>query len=480
MDITKELGIIFPQILIPDKKVNRKKWPVIACDQFTSNIDYWRKTAKQVGNAPSTLHITVPEVFLNEGDIHERIEHAKETMKKYIEDGVLVRLPSGIVLVERETPFGTRVGVMLAIDLERYSPDYNDRPLIRATEETVSERIPPRMKIREGASLESSHVMLLLNDPEDAVLSSLYNNRGNYPKVYDTQLMQGGGHVKGWFIEDEETLNGFADSLYKIKKRSKDGMLFAVGDGNHTLASAKQVWDKYKFEIPEAEREDHPLRFALVEVVNLYDHGMSMQPIHRVIFNVETPTFLRELIEELNNMDLNAKMMYTRGSNIRNDEGQNLYFESKNAKGRIEIGTPQHKLAAMDLTTAVDNLLERMPKASIDYIHGEEDFENLTKQHSCLGFRMDALTKSELFELIEEYGVLPRKVFSLGEAQEKRYYYECRLLIKDSADKQDETEEEQTGSESLTEIEPSAVEEPAPEQDAPEKKKSIFRKRKKK
>ena len=481
MDKAKQLGIKFAQILVPDKKVNSNKWPVIACDQFTSNINYWNKAAKLVGNAPSTLHIIVPEVYLGTEGVFERIEHAKDTMIKYLEDGVLVKLPEGTILVERETPFGTRTGVMLAIDLEQYSTDYKNKPLIRATEKTVDERIPPRMKIRQGASLESPHVMLLLNDPHDTVLGELYNQRGNYPKVYDTQLMQGGGHIKGWFIDDKQTLDKLTDALYNLKQESADGMLFAVGDGNHTLASAKQVWDNFKFELPEEEREDHPMRYALVEVVNLYDHGISMHPIHRVLFGIEVPGFLRMLVEELNEMGLGAKMMYTRGANKTKTEGQNLYFESKFAKGRIEIENPKYKLAAIPLTKAIDKLLKNLPKATIDYIHGDEDFESLTRQHASLGFRMDAMTKDQLFDLVGEYGVLPRKAFSLGEAQEKRYYYECRLLIKESEQapsQESEPQDENESAEPAPEInEPDVAEVYEPEE-KPKKKFKLFGKRK--
>jgi len=284
--------------------------------------------------------------------------------------------------------------------------------------------------------------MLMLNDPEDTVLGDIYTNRGNYPKLYETTLMQGGGHLKGWFIDDEAVLSSLIDSLYDLKQKSIDDMLFAVGDGNHTLASAKQVWENHKFEIPEEERKDHPLRYALVEVINLYDKGLSMQPIHRVLFGVETPNFLRALVEELNNLGLGAKMMYTRGLNNANagNGSQNIYFESKQAKGRIEIENPQHKITAIALTQAIDNLLNERPKVSIDYIHGDEEFESLTKEHGCLGFRMEAMTKNQLFDLVEEYGVLPRKAFSLGEAQEKRYYYECRLLVKEQEEAQNEEE----------------------------------------
>jgi len=466
MNKSKNLGILFPEILIPGKKINKKKWPVIACDQFTSNMSYWDKTSKIVGNSPSTLHIMIPEIFLGEDDIGERISHAKETMATYVTDGVLVRLPRGVILVERETPFGTRVGIMLAVDLDQYDSDHTKKPLIRATEQTVKERLPSRMKVRDGAILESPHVMLMLNDPTDSVITELHRTRGNYTKVYDTSLMQGGGHIKGWFIDDADVLETLTETLAALLEKSDDNMLFAVGDGNHTLASAKQVWENHKEEIPESEREISPLKYALVEVVNLYDKGICLHPIHRMLFNVEAPNFLRSLVAELNDMGLDAKMMYTRGTSAQNSNcEQNLFFESRQAKGRIEIESPKHKLTAIPLTLALDKLLEKLPKAQIDYIHGDEEFDQLTQTHGCLGFRMEKMTKDQLFSLVAEYGVLPRKAFSLGEAQEKRYYYECRLLVNPQNDEEE-----------------SEPDDPKPETNEPKeapKKSGIFRKRKK-
>jgi hypothetical protein len=242
MDSTENVGIIFPEILIPEAKINLKKWSVIACDQFTSNEDYWVRTAKTVGGAPSTLHIIMPEVFIRNGDIDERISHAKTTMNNYIEDGVLVRLPKGVVLVERQTAFGTRVGVMLAVDLEKYDVDASTKPLIRATEQTVADRVPPRIQLRDGAVLECPHVMLLIDDVKNTVIGPLYESKAEGVQVYNTQLMMDGGNVKGWFFEKEEILDGIVSALEKLKAKSKDGMLFAVGDGNHSLLSAKAVW----------------------------------------------------------------------------------------------------------------------------------------------------------------------------------------------------------------------------------------------
>ena len=464
MDKTENVGIVFPEILIPDDKVNKKRWSVIACDQFTSNEEYWQKTAKTVGGSPSALHIIMPEAFLKEDDVEDRIMHAKETMRSFIEDGVLVRLPQGTVLVERETPFGTRIGLMLAVDLDQYDIDYRNKPLIRATEQTVADRIPARIRMREDAVIECPHVMLLLNDPEDSVIAPVYQARGNHTKIYDTPLMQDGGHLKGWFIDDQEVIGGIVDALEKLKEKSYEGMLFAVGDGNHSLASAKAVWDKQKEEMSDEERQESPLRYALVEVVNLYDNGITVHPIHRVLFNVEASNTLRLLVSILNSMGLEAKMMYTRGSkSYANQDKQTIYFQSKMSKGRIEIQKPKHDLLAVTLTQALDKLLDEMPKAEIDYIHGDDEFHELTNRHGCLGFMLEPITKEQLFESVVRFGVLPKKAFSLGNAQEKRYYYECRLLV---GEQQDETETEEPQESTPVELQEPVTEEPLePESD---------------
>ncbi len=425
----REVGIRFSEILIPDEKY-KKKWAVIACDQFTSNPEYWAKTSRAVGGAPSALHIILPEIYLREADVEDRVSFAKQTMERYIADGVLVKLPAGTVLVERETPYGTRIGLMLAVDLEQYDTDAAKKPLIRATEQTVQSRVPPRMRIREGAMLECPHIMLLINDPKDTVIAPVYQARNNCALVYDNNLIQDGGHVKGWYVDDQKLLGGIVDALAALKAKAADGMLFAVGDGNHSLASAKAVWEEKKRGMAEEEREESPLRYALCEVVNLYDHGISMHPIHRMLFNVEPSAALRDLVSILNSMGADARMMYTRGSRSIAREGmQIIQFESKMAKGRIEICRPVDELVSKTLTTALDRLVEQMPRAELDYIHGDDEFHDLAKEHSNIGFYMEPMLKEQLFSSVIEYGVLPKKAFSLGLAVEKRYYYECRLLV---------------------------------------------------
>ena len=224
MDTEHQVGIHFPEILIPDKKINKQKWSVIACDQYTSNEEYWTKTSRAVGGAPSTLHIIIPEAHLNDPDVDERIRHAKQTMTDYIEDGVLVRLPKGVMLVERETPYGTRIGLVLAVDLEQYEIDFRTKPLIRATEQTVVERLPIRMKLREGSVIECPHVMLLIDDPKDTVIGPVYNIKGKLPKMYDTPLIMNGGQVRGWFVEGPEALDGIVAALKNLKRYAQDGM----------------------------------------------------------------------------------------------------------------------------------------------------------------------------------------------------------------------------------------------------------------
>ncbi|MFA5675641.1 MAG: DUF1015 domain-containing protein [Christensenellales bacterium] len=430
MDKTQQAGIYFPQILIPEKKVNKQKWSVIACDQFTSNEDFWIKTQRIVGGAPSTFHIIVPEAYIDMQDVPERIAHAKQTMRNYIEDGVLVCLPEGVILTERETPNGTRVGLVLAIDLEQYDTDFTKMPLIRASEETVSERIPIRVALRQDAVIECPHAVLLINDPADTVLGPVYEAKERLAKIYSTSLMQDGGHIEGWFVEDKDILEGLTDSLIALERKAKDNMLFAVGDGNHSLASAKQIWETKKASMDNEELETSPLRYALVEVVNLYDHGVNVYPIHRVLFNVDVPGALRSLVGILNKTGQEAHMMYTRGTKGNAKPGtQAIRFESKMSKGYIEIGKPRHELVIKTLTDALDKLCKEMPRAKVDYIHGDDEFRTLAQEHASLGFVMEPVAKENLFNMVIKYGVLPRKSFSLGAAMEKRYYYECRLLV---------------------------------------------------
>lgn len=466
MDKNQQVGIFFPQILIPEKKVNKQKWAVLACDQFTSNEDFWIKTQRIVGGAPSAFHIIVPEAYIDMQDVPERISHAKQTMRSYIEDGVLVCLPEGIILVERETPNGTRIGLVLAIDLEQYDMDSSKKPLIRATEETVRERIPIRVALRQDAVIECPHVMLMINDPADTVLGPVYHAKEKFAKIYSTPLMQNGGHIEGWFIEDKNVLEGITNALLALKQKAKDNMLFAVGDGNHSLASAKQIWEAKKASIDKEEWDKCPLRYALVEIVNLYDHGINVYPIHRILFNVDVPSTLRSLVSILNKTGQEAHMMYTRGTRGNAKPGtQAIRFESKMSKGYIEVSKPRHEMVSKTLTDALDKLCEEMPRAKVDYIHGDDEFHSLAQGHACLGFIMEPVRKENLFDSVIKYGVLPRKSFSLGTALEKRYYYECRLLVDTEENDEDESAEDgQIEQESISEVQQEQYIEPDEEQ----------------
>ncbi|MEZ4358384.1 MAG: DUF1015 domain-containing protein [Eubacteriales bacterium] len=427
MTIEQKLGIKVPEVLLPDNKVNMRKWAVIACDQYTSNLEYWREVSHIVGSAPSVLHMILPEAYLDASDRDDRIAHAKTVMKQYIEDEVLVQLPRGIILVERQTSVGKRKGLMFCVDLEEYDFKPKNKSLIRATENTVIERIPPRMDLRRSAVLESSHIILLMNDEEDSVIGPVYRKKESLYSLYKFELMQTGGQVSGWFIDNEEEINEILESILNLKKNDK--MLFAVGDGNHSLATAKAIWDEAKEDLSEEEKKDHPLRYALVEIVNLYDPGISFEPIHRVVFNVEPSRLIVDLMEILKSKGYNTKVIYSRMKGESTDKMQVINFVTKESTGRIEILNPKFENEIETLQDILDDYMAKNDKVKLDYIHGEEAFDSLSRQYDCIGFIMPALNKDKLFDIVEKNGLLPQKSFSLGEPNEKRYYIECRLIV---------------------------------------------------
>ena len=427
MTIEQKLGIKVPEVLLPDNKVNMRKWAVVACDQYTSDPEYWREVSRIVGSAPSVLHMILPEAYLDADDKDDRISHAKTVMKQYIEDEVLVQLPRGIVLVERQTSAGKRKGLILSVDLEAYDFKPKNKSLIRATENTVIERIPPRMDLRRGAVLESSHIVILMNDEEDSVIGPVYRKKESLYSLYKFDLMQSGGQVSGWFIDNEAEINEILESMLNLKK--KDKMLFAVGDGNHSLATAKAIWDEAKESLTEEEMENHPLRYALVELVNLYDSGVKFEPIHRVLFNIEPSRLIVDLMGILNSKGYNTKVIYSRMKGISTDKMQIINFVTKESTGRIEILNPKFESEIETLQDILDDYMAVNDKVKIDYIHGEEAFESLAKQYECMGFIMPTLDKEKLFDQVEKNGLLPQKSFSLGDANEKRFYVECRLIV---------------------------------------------------
>ena len=387
-----------------------EKWSVVACDQFTAQPEYWQKAEDIVGGAPSTLRITLPEVYLNESETRVPAIHA--AMKEYLDSGVLAEAVNGFVLVERITASGVRPGLMVALDLEEYDYSKGSASLIRATEGTVASRVPPRAKIRSGALLEAPHVMMLIDDPACTVIEPLYERRNALRSLYDFDLMLDGGHLNGWAVENADADGVFA-AIEKLAETC-DGLLYAVGDGNHSLAAAKMCWSRIRETLTEEERENHPARHALVELVNLNCPALVFEPIHRILFNVDSADLLSGFRAYLNEHGEGD----AEGSDL-------IIFDAQEKSGFRSV---QHPLPL--LQQYLDEYLAAHPEVEIDYIHGDDALDELVHRHpKSMGFMPRAFDKSELFDSIRKWGVLPRKTFSMGEAVEKRYYTETRRIL---------------------------------------------------
>lgn len=410
-------------ILIPDfNKVDAKKWAVIACDQFTSELHYWQKVEAEVGDSPSTLRIMLPEVYLSETD--ERIPKINARMKEYLAD-ILVSHPDSMIYTERTQSDGSlRRGIVLAVDLEAYDFKKGASALIRATEATVIERIPPRVAIRRGAEIELPHVMLLIDDPERTVIEPL--GADNCPAVaYSTELMLGGGKIVGRFLSDaaKAQVSSALDALITpeaMEKRYGDSslapLLFAVGDGNHSLATAKTIYEELKAELGEDEAASHPARYALVEIVNIHDEAMKFEPIYRVMFGVDPDDVIAELKKYVSALSGNA-------------EPQDIEYLSTSQCAHVLVDKPEKTLTVATLQDFIDSYIKSHPSAEVDYIHGEGSVKSLIREDS-IGFLFSGMGKDELFKTVIYDGALPRKTFSMGHAEDKRYYIECRKITK--------------------------------------------------
>ena len=384
-----------PEILLPKDGTDMTKWAVNACDQFTSDYAYWQEVEKLVEGYPSTYNLIFPEIYLKDNP-GARIKKINSQMKEYLDGGVFKSVTGGFILVERTTESGTRTGIVLAVDLEDYSFIKGDNAVIRSTEATVPERIPPRVEIRKDAYVELPHAMLLFNDEKNIVLNSV--KRGKV--LYDFDLQMNGGHIKGTFIENSKEV---AENLLSLKDGS--GMLFAVGDGNHSLATAKTCWDNLKAGLSEKERETHPARFALCEIVNIFDPALNFEPIHRLV--------------KCNNVQKFIEGYKTFGSN----------------KAYIVVDGKKREIPFSDNIPegirALDDSISKFIKENggeVDYIHGEAELTNFTQDKGCVGILLPAIAKNDFFNLIISGGNLPRKTFSMGEGNEKRYYIEAKKI----------------------------------------------------
>jgi len=408
-----ELGIAVPELLVPGDKTAPEKWAVIACDQFSSERSYWDETASLVGDAPSTLNLIIPECYLEDGDRDNRAEKANAAMAQVMDKGVLEKLKPGFMLVNRSTPHvSRRQGLVLAVDLESYNFSEGSKSRIRPTEGTIRDRLPPRMAVRRDALLDLPHILILIDDPENLVMSAAETAADAAGKtVYDFDLIQDGGHITGRFVP-EENMENLAGAFETLAGRSD--LLFAVGDGNHSLASAREIWREKK---AAGASSDHPSRYALVEVENIHDSGLPFHPIHRVIFGVN-PENLRAYLGKV----LDAETVESSGGML------GIVFPDATVL-RWDIEVPAGRLAVEPLQDALDAYLKDHPEAEIDYIHGEDSVKELVAaEGNRLGILLPDLEKNMFFRRITDIGPYPRKTFSIGEAVEKRYYLEAREL----------------------------------------------------
>lgn len=411
-------------ILLPDfSKVEGRNWAVIACDQFTSEPVYWAKAKQETDGQVSTLNLILPEVYLSEAK--NRVPEINRTMQAYLSEQILTEHKDAMIYLERTQSDGrVRHGIIGKIDLEQYDYATGADSLVRATEQTVLERIPPRVAIRRNAPLELPHVMVLFDDPEQTVIEPLATSSNDFEIAYDFDLMLGGGHVCGkWIPKAEqnrilESLDARISSAEMSKLYGADHLsplLFAVGDGNHSLAAAKAAYEEIKQKIGIDQAKNHPARYALVEIVNLHDPALHFEPIYRVLFQVDPQDVVREL--EAYSESLNG-----------NEAEQNVQYFSERLFGEVIFKHPSQQLAVGTLQKFLDEYISRHAGARLDYIHGTDSVRALSEKADAIGFLFGGMEKSQLFRTVIYDGVLPRKTFSMGHAEDKRYYLECRKI----------------------------------------------------
>jgi len=445
--IFENIALQVPRILLPKPDTDLTKWAIIACDQYTSEPEYWQKAAETAAAKPSTLKVIFPEVFLEDDDSEQRITAINKAMQEYLDQEVLEEQSEGFILVDRQTSeVASRKGLMVALDLDQYDYSEGATTLIRATEGTIVDRLPPRIRVRENAPIELPHIMVLIDDPERTVIEPLFEKK--LEKAYDVPLMLNGGHVKGWHVNDSETVGQVTKALAKLadpdhfSKRynvqDKPVVLYAMGDGNHSFATAKAIWEELKKTASDKKAiMNHPARFALVELVNVHDPGLEFEAIYRVVFDVDSENLLASMTEFcakqgasvtlhrcVDQVELAARQACETG-----DNKHLIPFVDATGPGLLVVANPSFHLTVATLQSFLDDYLAKNSKARIDYIHGDEPVSRLGSQPGNIGFFLPSISKHDLFKTIILDGALPRKTFSMGEADEKRFYLECRKIV---------------------------------------------------
>lgn len=408
----KNLAIGADEILLPQVD-DMSAWACIACDQFTSEKEYWQEVERFVSGKRTTLDLVLPEIYLD-GSEEDRIAKINSNIKEYLNSNVFKSYGKGFILTVRKTPFvERRIGLVGVVDLEEYEYKPKSNSLVRATEGTIEERIPPRLKIRKDADVEFPHVMVLFDDEKREITEKLYEKRADYKKVYDFTLNMGGGSIEGYFINDYEEVLGKFEKLLEtdrlVKKYGKDDkFLFAVGDGNHSLATAKTHWNNLKQTLTEEQKANHPARYALVEFNNIYDDGIYFEPIYRFVFGVDVDKF----INGLKSIDGGKMKVYA--------DGKETCYDGKNS-----LPEGIRSVDAFVKQYLIEN------GGTVDYVHGESNIKKLVDdRNDAVGILFEKLDKSELFKYVSANGAFPRKTFSMGEGIEKRYYLEGRRITK--------------------------------------------------
>jgi uncharacterized protein (DUF1015 family) len=443
MSLMPQLGIVEPEILLPATGVELYKWAVVACDQFTQDRAYWHEAARIVGGAPSALNLIFPECFLDDapsldgvpsnGVKAARIQKIHAAMRDYLASGVFAPPQKGFFYIERECTGGLRPGLLAAVDLECYEWGRDARSLIRATEGTIEARLPPRMDIRRDAPLELPHIMLLINDEEDALFRRLA--QGSDAFAYDTELMQNGGRVRGRFVKDSAAVTDTLTALRDGGAGTQTPFLFAVGDGNHSLATAKAVWNEFKAQHPAVSdtantvsNTFHPLRYALVEIVNIYSEALTFEPIHRVLL-CPSALDLSPFTKNFKTHSVESREKLVRLVSQKSDTAAACCFGVIQGKSYILAEAESRLLATALVDPELTKLCLAHPDITLDYIHGEDELFALCEGgDTTVGFLLPPFEKKGLFETVAKTGPLPRKSFSMGHARDKRYYLEARSL----------------------------------------------------
>ena len=415
----ERIGIRPAQILLPAADVKPETWACIACDQYTSEPEYWEKAFAVAGDAPSAIRLILPEYNLKNSE--SLIPQIHSTMADYLAQGLLTpAVNPGFILCERTIASGTRLGLVCAVDLEQYSFEKGSLPLIRPTEQTITDRLPPRLKIRRGAPVELTHIMILIDDPDRTVLEPLQADKAALRKVYDFDLMMNGGHLAGWAVDSAEKLAQVDRSLNALMDtKGEHPLLLAVGDGNHSLATAKAYWNEIREGLSEAERENHPARFALCEIVNIHDEALLFEPIYRILTGTTRSAVMADwkAYAEAKGMSLAA-------------DGSDHRFTVVSADGEetVAVLNPEGAIPCETIQKFLDAFLAKHPEAGIDFIHGEGSLRALAAKPETVGFLLPDIDKHSFFRDVEKLGVLPRKTFSMGEADEKRFYMEAKRI----------------------------------------------------